>query len=304
MLEREKSIFSVIDATPSQYDRPLQLWELAAVELWERYNNENSKYKKIELYRFINYFPIEEFKFNFFNEFEIYKKSYINGTIETFRKKEYQQFIYDCEDIIEIIDTQTHYFLARERGFDFYFQQMKGWKKGYIFEKNDIHEHELNLKALLEFINNPTRENNEKNVSKKTKYTFESNLSTFQINYLYTNYFSIYFDCNKEDIINLFSDNITTKIKTKPKRERGNKQIDIVYFFLELKNNGFIRSTFWKNAIDKTGCIIIQNKPLTSGQITTSKNDIRESFSNTTVMELVEKVILNIPKQENTPQTL
>jgi hypothetical protein len=151
MHNREKSVFSVIDATQGQYDCPLPLWELATVELWEKNENENNKYKKIEVYNFVNFFPIEEFKSKFFNEFEIYKTSYPEGTIETFRKKEYQQFIYDCGDMIEMIDKQDYYYWITVRGFDFYLQQRKGWQDAYVLNK-DLHTHEINLKALLQFL--------------------------------------------------------------------------------------------------------------------------------------------------------
>ena len=167
------------------------------------------------------------------------------------------------------------------------------------FEDWELYLYERKLKELPKIKSNPNT-----TIKKDKKYSFDSTLNKPQIEYLYTNYFSIYFDCNKEDIINLFSDNITTKIKTITTSKRGNKQIDIVYFFSELKNNGFIRSTFWKDAINRTECIIIQNKPLTSTQITTSKNDIRKSYSNETVIKLVENVILDIPKQENTTHTI
>lgn len=298
MQEREKSIFSVIDVTPSQYYRPLQLWELAAVELWERYNNENSKYKKIELYRFINYFPIEEFKSKFYNEFEIYKELYHNGTIETFRKKEYQQFIYDCEDIIEMIDTQTHYALERERGFDFYFQQMKGWKKGYILEKNDIHIHEINIKALLQFlqvdclIETNKKSNPHITTIKDKKYSFDSTLNNHQINYLYTNYFSIHFDCSLNDIENLFSDNVSKQITI----NKNIQLIDIIYFFYELVEAKIITAKQWQNVFDKTNCLIFNNSPVTSSKIKDTVKRIKKSTRDNNTINIVESLISYIIK--------
>ncbi len=290
MHNRDKSVFSVIDATPGQHDCDLPLWGLAASELWEKNNNEGNKYKEIELYKFVNSFPIEEFKTKFFNEFEIYKKSYPNGTIETFIKKEYQQFIYDCGDMIEMFDKQDYYSWTTVRGFDFYLQQMESRKKAYILEKNDIHEHEINLKSLLEFINNPTKENNKKTISKKIKYSFDCTLNKHQIEYLYTNYFSIYFDCTLEDIYNLFSEDINIQITINKKINL----IDVIYFFNELVEARIIKAKQWQNAIVKTKCLIFNNNPINSDQTKESVKRLKKSTRDNETINLVERLLSDI----------
>ena len=124
MYKRYNSVYSVIDTEQEQHNYPLPLWGLTAVELWKK--NNGNKYGKIEFYRFINYFSIEEFKNKFYNQFKIYIKTYPDGTIETFREIEYKQFMNDCGDIIEMIENQNYYYWTTEKGFDFYLQQMKG----------------------------------------------------------------------------------------------------------------------------------------------------------------------------------
>lgn len=290
MYKRYNSVYSVIDTEQEQHNYPLPLWGLTAVELWEK--NNGNKYGKIEFYRFVNYFPIEEFKTKFYNQFKIYIKTYPDGTIETFKKREYQQFIYECGDMIELINKEDWIYWSTEGEFDFYIQGKKHSEQAYILDK-DPHIYLTNLTVILNFINNATAESNKKGISKTLKYSFSSTLNKHQIEYLYTNYFSIYFDCTLKDIDNLFSENINTKITL---NKKGVKKVDIIYFFSELKNNGLIRSTTWQDAIVKTECIIIQNKPLASGQITTSKNIIRNSYYNETVKEFVENVILDMPK--------
>ncbi len=212
----------------------------------------------------------------------------------------YQEYSNKCD----IIKYKAYYFAEHKDTTEDEFKSLilRSNRRPYEpseFENWHLTLYKRKLKELPKIKSNPNTK-----ATKNKNYSFDCTLNKNQIEYLYTNYFSIYFDCNKEDIINLFSNNITKKIKTIKKQKRGNKQIDIVYFFSELKNSGIIRSALWQSVIDKTGCIIIQNKPLTSGQITTSKRDIRTSFSNETVETLVENIILGIPKQENTPHTL
>lgn len=149
MYKRYNSVYSVIDTEQDQHNYPLPLWGLTAVELWEK--NIGNKYGKIEFYRFVNHFPIDEFKTKFYNQFGIYKTLYPEGTVETFKKKEYQQFAYECEDMIELIEKKDWIYWTTEREFDFYIQGKGYNKKVYVLGKDD-HTHEINLKALLQFL--------------------------------------------------------------------------------------------------------------------------------------------------------
>lgn len=149
MYKLYNSVYSVIDTEQEQCNYPLPLWGLTAVNLWQK--NIGNKYGKIEFYRFINYFYTEEFKTKFFNEFKIYKKIFPEGTIETFKKKEYQQFAYECQDMIELIEKEDWIYWTTVDEFDFYIQQKKYDKIAYILTK-DIHFYEINLKALLHFL--------------------------------------------------------------------------------------------------------------------------------------------------------
>ena len=82
-------------------------------------------------------------------------------------------------------------------------------QKENLFYHKPLLENRINelLKEFEEFIKISKRSNTK--TTKDKNYSFDCTLNKHQIEYLYTNYFSIYFDCNKEDIINLFSDNIT-----------------------------------------------------------------------------------------------
>ena len=286
MYKRYNSVYSVIDTEQEQHNYPLPLWGLTAVELWKK--NNGNKYGKIEFYRFINYFSIEEFKNKFYNQFKIYIKTYPDGTIETFREIEYKQFINDCGDIIEMIENQNYYYWTTEKGFDFYLQQMKGWKKSFILEKKDILVHLINLKSLLYFITNATVEPEIKAEIQKTKKTLNPNFDDidYQIEIIIKKTEQI-FTSEKTQWKNLFSDDI--KEFTKPIELKDKATIADLRLFLDsLKNNDLIKKRSFNKIIEESKAFIFDGNLITANNLkhatggnypnTANSNIIKETF--------------------------
>lgn len=96
--------------------------------------------------------------------------------------------------------------------------------------------------------------------------------------------FDMVFECTKEQIENLLSENISTQITAK----KGFTLKDIVYFVWWLKDKNHIKSVQYGNVIDKTKCIKWNGKPITSTQIKKTKDTFKTSLPSIEISNILD----------------
>ncbi|AMA50438.1 hypothetical protein [Flavobacterium covae] len=115
-------------------------------------------------------------------------------------------------------------------------------------------------------------------------YSLECELNKFEIISLYEKFIKEIFDCSIDDAMNLLSEKITTKIKVKD----NVKLIDTIAFFKALYDLKIIKTAQWANVIDKTECIIFNNKYIKSKQIKDAKKQLKMSFKDIDIKNAIE----------------
>lgn len=104
-------------------------------------------------------------------------------------------------------------------------------------------------------------------------YSFNCDLSRFGLRKLHTD-LSVFFDCNFEDFINIFSEDIRTFIIIK----EGVKLVDVVRVFVELYERKDIKNKNWQSVIYNSECILYKDKPLTKKQLKNANHTARQSL--------------------------
>jgi hypothetical protein len=92
------------------------------------------------------------------------------------------------------------------------------------------------------------------------------------------------FECTKEQITNLLSEDISTQITAK----KGFTLKDIVYFVYWLKDKNHIKAVQYGNVIDKTKCIIWNGKPITAIQIKKTKDTFKNSLPSIEISNILD----------------
>lgn len=120
--------------------------------------------------------------------------------------------------------------------------------------------------------------------TKRKYYSLECDYSAFKIKDMLFPLFEKLFICNENQIVNLLSENITTQIITKP----NFKLKDVVYFLDWLKRNNHIKTSQLPKNIGDTKCVIWNNKPLTSRQITKTINVLKTSLPSEKITDILD----------------
>jgi len=118
---------------------------------------------------------------------------------------------------------------------------------------------------------------------KKQIFSLECDYSANEIKSKLLPLFQQFFECTEIEVINLLSENITTQITAK--KEFTGK--DIIYFINWLKENNHIKASQYGNVIDKTKCIIYDNKPLTSLKIRKTKYTFKNSLPSLKISKIL-----------------
>lgn len=93
-------------------------------------------------------------------------------------------------------------------------------------------------------------------------YTFNCDLNRSKLSDLY-NELNSYFDCDLDDFINLFSENISVYIHIK----NDVKITDVMRVFYFLFDEKIIKNKNWQSVIYNSECLIYKSKPLDIGQV-------------------------------------
>ncbi len=127
---------------------------------------DKQKYNEFHYVDYLNYIPIETLKEIIINQYYSYLKLFPFSNIKHYLEEYYDTFLFECEQLLKIIETGKVFWWDTKDNFDFYTYSTNPYDYCMVVWKsqtdNDLHFYELYLKFLIELLKNGIIEHFEK----------------------------------------------------------------------------------------------------------------------------------------------